>query len=366
MDCPNFGQAQCSDTRIINPIKHPDWNLVLESVPEHSFFHSSNWARVLNETYSYLPLYFTRWDGSQPRAVIPLMEINSFLTGKRGVSLPFTDLCEPIVADENCFSEILSEMIQYGRKAGWKYLELRGGAKYSNGAVPYRTYLRHILKIQGEEKLQYLAIKPSTRRNIRKAEGSGVRVAISDLESDLHTYYELHCLTRRRHGVPPQPYGFFKAIYKNVIAKGKGFTVLGTCLGRPISGAVYLHSGKKGIYKFGASDLQFQHLRAANLVMWEAIRWFSTNGFEELCFGRTDTENAGLVRFKDGWGARKEKIFYYRYGLNCSVLTQDSQRRGNLRNRVFKSFENSESRIFKALPVPFLRLAGSLLYRHMG
>jgi len=32
-------------------------------------------------------------------------------------------------------------------------------------------------------------------------------------------YYRLHCLTRKRHGLPPQPTGFFQKIQEHIIAK---------------------------------------------------------------------------------------------------------------------------------------------------
>lgn len=281
------------------------------------------------------------------------MEVNSFLTGKRGVSIPFTDRCEPIVTKAGRFSTVFDEILQYGKKAGWRYLELRGGARYLDGAVPYRTYIGHVLAIHDRESELFKRLNPATRRNIRKAVGSDVRVTISGSEKDLDKYYRLHCLTRKRHGVPPQPYRFFKAIHRNVISKGKGFTVLGRHEGRAVAGAVYLHSGKKAIYKFGASDLRYQHLRANNLVMWEAIRWFSKNGFEELCFGRTEPENEGLVRFKKGWGAHESEISYYRLDPLSG-----------------KTLERSGHKLPYGLmrKVPFLvsRIAGSLLYRHMG
>ncbi len=342
-------------TEIIDPIVYPGWNETISSNPEHSFFHSSNWAGVLMDSYSYKPLYFTRREGAHVSAMIPVMEVDSLLTGKRGVSIPFTDYCEPVASDEDGFSTLFDEVLQYGRGAGWKYLELRGGAKYFNGAVPHRTWVRHVLPLRGGESELFRRLNSAARRNIRTAQKSGVRVAVSCFETDLDEYYRLHCLTRKRQGVPPQPRGFFKAVYRNVISKGKGFTVLGSHQGRAIAGAVFLHSGKKAIYKFGASDLAYQRLRPANLVMWEAIRHFSKNGFDELCFGRTDRENAGLIRFKEGWGAREEPICYYRYDFKRSAFTEKPLKAGD-----------TMISILGRLPIPLLRLAGDLLYRHVG
>jgi hypothetical protein len=337
---------------IIDPTVCSDWNDLIASSPEHTFFHSSNWAGVLKDAYSYKPLYFTMREGPKVSALIPVMEVKSFLTGKRGVSLPFTDYCEPISSDLSGFSSVLAEALQYGKNAGWKYLELRGGTRLLNGAVPYGSYVRHVLALHDQEPDLFRQLNSAARRNIRTAEKSGVRIAVSDFKTDLDEYYRLHCMTRKRHGVPPQPYGFFRAVHRNVISKGKGFTVLGRYGGRPVSGAVFFHCGRKAIYKFGATDLNYQHLRPANLVMWEAIRHFSKNGFDELCFGRTDLENSGLIRFKAGFGAREEIIHYYRYDLRRSAFVQ--------------GLPASRFPLLSCLPVPLLRLAGTLFYRHMG
>jgi hypothetical protein len=343
-------------TEIIDPIVYPGWDTLIGSMPEQSFFYSSNWANVLKETYSYRPLYFTRSEGpekAKPVVVIPVMEVDSFLTGKRGVSIPFTDYCEPIAPDEDSFSSMFDEVLQYGRKAGWKYLELRGRAQHFNGAAPYRTYLRHVLKIHGDDAKLFQQASAATRRNIRKAAASDVRITISDSGGDLERYYELHCLTRKRQGVPPQPRRFFMAIHRNVISKSRGFTVLASHQGRVIAGAVFFYAGKKGIYKYGASDLRHQNLRGNNLVIWEAIRWFSRNGFDELCLGRTDVENVGLARFKKGWGSHESEILYYRLDPLSGKLLE-------------RSGYKPPYGLMRKIPFVVSRIAGSLLYRHIG
>jgi hypothetical protein len=140
-----------------------------------------------------------------------------------------------------------------------------------------------------------------------------------------------------------------------VISKGKGFTVLGILDGRSIAGGVFLYSGRKAIYKFGASDPEYQHLRPTNLVVWEAIRHFSKNGFDELCLGRTDLANSGLIHFKSGWGAQEESLNYYRYDLRRSSFVKGAP-----------EINGPAERVFQRLPAPILRLAGELLYKHLG
>jgi lipid II:glycine glycyltransferase (peptidoglycan interpeptide bridge formation enzyme) len=107
-------------------------------------------------------------------------------------------------------------------------------------------------------------------------------------------------MTRKEHGLPPQPFHFFKKIHDHIISKNLGVVVLASFDRENVAGAIYFHIGEKAVFKYGASDKKFQHLRANNLVMWEAIKWYSQNGYRSLCFGRTEPENQGLLQFKSG------------------------------------------------------------------
>jgi lipid II:glycine glycyltransferase (peptidoglycan interpeptide bridge formation enzyme) len=131
--------------------------------------------------------------------------------------------------------------------------------------------------------------------------------------------------------------------------------VLASHGGRTVAGSMYFHFGDMALYKSGASDRKYQHLRANNLVMWEAIRWYCRNGYKNLCFGRTEPENKGLLQFKRGWGTKERTIRYYRYDLVKKAFVQDKSR--------LKGFHNA---VFMRMPTPLLRFTGELLYKHMG
>ena len=123
----------------------------------------------------------------------------------------------------------------------------------------------------------------------------------------------------------------------------------------PVAGAVFFHFGKTAIYKFGASHKAFQHLRANNLVMWEAIKWHARRGLGMLDFGRTSLENEGLRRFKLGWGTQERLIDYFRY---------DQRKAGFVTARDESA--GWHNRIFRMLPVPLSRLIGATFYRHVA
>jgi lipid II:glycine glycyltransferase (peptidoglycan interpeptide bridge formation enzyme) len=131
--------------------------------------------------------------------------------------------------------------------------------------------------------------------------------------------------------------------------------VLASFHDKPIAGGVYFHFGEKAVYKYGASDLNYQNLRANNLVMWEAIKWYSSNGYKSLCFGRTEPENRGLIQFKSGWGTTEQPINYYRYDLKKGSFVSGSSK-----------VTGSHNKIFRNMPLPILKKVGSILYKHAG
>jgi hypothetical protein len=343
------------EPEVVNPSEQKDWNELLLRSPGISFFHTSTWAEVLRESYHYEPLFFTIREPAAIKALLPVMEVNSFLTGKRGVSLPFTDYCEPVVSDAAQFQEMFAAAVAFGKKQNWRYLELRGGERFFPQEEPSEWYYGHTLDLaEGSRKL-FDSLRSSNRRNIKKAEKEKIAVAISTSPDALQAFCRLNALTRRDHGLPPQPRRFFQCVHDRILARNMGFIVQASLRGAAIAANVYFTFGDQMIYKYGASDRAFQYLRASNLVMWEAIRWGCDHGYRTLCFGRTEPDNKGLRQFKAGWGAREHLIKYYRYDLQKDVVVKTPA-----------AVKPSYHKIFSKLPIPVLNMLGSILYRHMG
>ncbi len=343
------------DLQIINPINYPQWDELLLSKEESSFFHSSHWARVLSESYHYTPLYFVLIRDNNLCVAIPFMEVKSIFTGRRGVSLPFSDYCDPIVSKDVNFQDVLNYIIEYGRQSGWKYIEIRGERGFLKH-LPYSSYYYgHTLHLsQGKEQL-FSNFRGSTKRNIKKAAKEGVQVKTCNSPESINEFYRLNCITRKGHGLPPQPYYFFKKVYEYIIKKKLGFIVLASYKEETISGAMYFHFGNKAIYKYGASDKRYLHLRPNNLVMWEAIKWYSMNGFRYFSFGRTEPDTNGQRQFKAGWGTNETTIKYYTYDLRKRDFITRKPHVSGIHNKVFN-----------AMPINLLKIAGSLLYKHVG
>jgi lipid II:glycine glycyltransferase (peptidoglycan interpeptide bridge formation enzyme) len=293
------------------------------------------------------------------------------------VSLPFTDFCEPLASTHEDFALLFEQALDHGRNCRWKSLELRGASDFLESNPASSQYFLHMLDLvpdnqqphgkngngpctvadqTGVSSSLFSSFRENTRRNIRKAQQKGIRIEILTTEKAVREFYRLNQLTRRDHGLPPQPYRFFERIHEHVISQGKGFVALALLDNQAIAGSVYFHFGTSAVYKYGASDKRYQGVRPNNLVMWEAIAWLAQRGYSSLSFGRTDLDHDGLRRFKLGWAASEETESYYKYDIKA----------GRFLSNIRTAVNSASARVFSAAPLPVLRAVGSLLYRHMG
>jgi len=348
--------------QIVNPISYNGWDDILLSTEGSTFFQSSTWAEVLSESYGFTPYYFYIIDKGKFSVLFPLMEVESLFRGRRAISLPFTDYCEPIIDKSDSFFEIFYEIIKFGKRKGWKCIEFRGGQSLFKSLHPMfnpnknpgsENYIIHNINLRLGEDVLFKKLRESNRRNIKKAQEFGVKIEFSNNWESLENFCYLNSITRKRHGIPPQPKNFFKIFYEKILQKGNGIIALALYNGKPVSAYIFCLFGKDAIYKYGASDLTYQHLRANNLLMWESIRWLYNMGYERLSLGRTEHDNHGLRQFKNGWGGEESLISYSFYDLKKEKFINKN-----------REISRSSKWIFNKLPIPILNFLGSILYRH--
>ncbi|MCB1097965.1 MAG: GNAT family N-acetyltransferase [Verrucomicrobiae bacterium] len=300
-------------------------------------FHSSAWARVLASTYGHVPRYSLLRMGGEVAACIPVMEVSSNWTGRRGVSLPFSDLCGPLVKafgvskGGDLREAVTQRFVDLSAYHRWKYCEIRGGdiameGKVSASPSEGSTFVGHVLTLDEPYEATESHFSGAARRGVRKAAAAGLRVSISSDSSSspgpyirrshsaaVEAYYYLHQRTRRRHGLPPQSLTFFRRVIAEMTSKESGFVMLAeTPSGDPVAGAVFFEFRGSAVFKFGASLSDSWGGRPNNLVMAEAIRFLTERGVRTLHFGRTELANQGLRRFKLGWGAKEIPLPYFR------------------------------------------------------
>jgi len=158
-------------------------------------------------------------------------------------------------------------------------------------------------------------------------------------------------VTRKRHGLLPQPYVWFKNLVECMqdnlqirLAKKDGAS---------FAAVLTLRHRNSLIYKYGCSDEKRHNLAGMPFLFWRLIQESKASGIDKIDFGRSDLDQESLVRFKDRFGTNKSLLNYYRYPTTMRAPTSDW---GVRRIR----------QLFSILPDSVSATAGRLVYRHIG
>jgi CelD/BcsL family acetyltransferase involved in cellulose biosynthesis len=344
-----------------NPADDPNWSELLERHPAASVFHSPGWLRALRQTYGYESFVVTTSPTSTLQNGVVMCRVKNW-TSRRLVSLPFSDHCDPLVDASDDLSEMVALLADEARTAGWRSIEWRPravagepfeAAARAFGLKPSGDYALHRLDLRaGPAEIFRGFHASSTQRAIRRAERERVAYEAGTSERLLASFYGLLRLTRRRHGLPPQPLVWFRNL---VACLGDRVLVhVASRGGQPIASIVTLSFKKTMFYKYGGSDSSFHRLGGMPFLFWRMIQDAHARGFAELDLGRSDADQPGLITFKDHLGAARSTLTYYRDPSRKVEAT-----RSGWMSRLAHG-------VFAHLPDATLDLAGRLLYKHLG
>jgi hypothetical protein len=184
------------EIKFVNPLCDPEWDRLGVLHPDYTFSHSAAWAKVLSKTYGHEPVYLRCSHHGELAALIPMMEVCSPLTGRRGVCLPFTDFCGPLMFCEGSSALAMDKLSEVARERKWKYFEIRGGRTLEASAKPALAFYGHTLDLRRGTEYLFARLKSSARRALRKAERSCLSVQVTRTREAMLEFYRLHTRTR--------------------------------------------------------------------------------------------------------------------------------------------------------------------------
>jgi hypothetical protein len=335
--------------------------VLVENHTSASMFHSIEWLEALRRTYKFKPVAFsTSAPSEELQDGLVFCRVDSWLTGKRLVSLPFSDHCEPLLTDPAAFKSILSAVELEVRRGRLLYAELRPLHRLneSDRVRPSQLCCWHQLDLKPDLQILYNNLhKDSVQRKIRRAEREGLTYEDGRSSELLEAFWGLYLLTRRRHRAPPQPKQWFQNLMDLF---GRALKIRAAFKeGKPIAAILTVRFKSTLVYKYGCSDSRFQNLGGTQLLFWKSIEEASSDGLRWFDLGRSDCSNAGLIAFKDRWGAQRSDLTYSRI-TSHSQTGDDKIRSGEgVHSRVVR-------RIVSSLPEPLFSAVGSLVYKHIG
>jgi CelD/BcsL family acetyltransferase involved in cellulose biosynthesis len=330
------------------------WKAFVEADPLANIFHHPSWVGLLAECYGYQPFILgLSADGERITAGLPLLNINSPLTGRRWVSLPFTDYCNPLYCDDEAYRQLVEALTHLSQDKNTPQIEVRWALADQASVQNHSQFVKHSLNLDQDIESISKSLHRTQRQNIKTAEKNNLQIVRGENLDSLRVFYHLHCLTRRRQGVPVQPWRFFELLYNRLIKSELGFILLAYAGDQCLAAGLFLHWQKTLVYKYASSGDTGQDLRPNHLLTWTAIRWGCDNGYKIFDFGRTDIENEGLRTFKNRWGAEEAPLSYSYFPAKTIHSSK-----GRISSLMHVILRNS--------PLWVCRSTGELLYKHFG
>jgi len=342
----------------IDPLSDPRWPEFLQRQEAASIFHTPGWLAALQRTYNYKPIaYTTCGQGQDLVNGLVFCLVDSKLTGRRLVSLPFSDHCQSLVEDPEDLEELLTALQEERQREGWKYVELRSVAFTQSFVLtdfkPSKEFYFHKLDIHTSPEDLFRSFHRScVQQKIRRAEREDLTYKEGRSPALVADFYRLLLMTRRKHHLPPQPLSWFHNL---VECLGERLTIrVAFKNGQPAASILTLLYKNCCVYKYACSDPRLKNSGATVHLVWQAIKDAKAQGACEFDMGRSDMQGEGLVAFKDHWNAPRSSLVYYR-NSTASGTSAGDWRQNKLAQRFFAN-----------APDWVLTTAGKLLYKHVG
>lgn len=344
----------------IDPTKDVRWADLVNRHPRASVFHTSAWLQALRHTYGYEPVVFTT---SPPTTELQnglvFCRVKSWLTGRRLISLPFSDHCEPLCDASKDLTFIVRYLQTSVERERWKYLEVRG-ASYNpgeTGEINVDTSspidLSHVIDLSAPINDIFQRLDGDrVSQNIERADGGGLIEKTGRSDDLLRDFYDLFVATRRRHREPPIPYTWFRNLIR---CQGEAVEIrMAYERTTPISAIVTLHFKDTVYYKYECADSQFNRLGATQWILCRAISAAKAHGATKFDMGRSEENYTGLLAFKSQSVPQPKRISYWTY----------PDQRSRPSTTAWKWIVGN--RLFSYMPSRLLTLTGRLVYRHIA
>ncbi|MEZ4501053.1 MAG: GNAT family N-acetyltransferase [Dehalococcoidia bacterium] len=283
------------ERRVINPATDAAWSELVCGAGQDSLFVAPPWFRAVANSYDLEPRADLILEDGRPTAGIAYAEIDD-PRGKRIVSFPFADYCDPVAASPDAWATLIEPLVASGAPVSVKVLECEAPL-HDERFEATRALFWHRTAIAADEDAQWSQLGGTARRNISKARGNALEIERrSDLEA-LRAFYELHTGVRKhKYRLLPQPWRFFEELHRQF---GERLQVLLARNGDEVAGGVVLFAwGDTLYYKFNASDPAHLEHRPNDLLAWETINLARALGLQWLDWGVSDDDQPGLIRYK--------------------------------------------------------------------
>jgi lipid II:glycine glycyltransferase (peptidoglycan interpeptide bridge formation enzyme) len=269
------------------------------------------------------PLYFYLREGREIVAGLPGVLLDFKILKILYASIPYGNLIgeKPYYSP---FMEILERAIREKGIGQVRITESPFSNSYSPDTFKSVSAKCSLLDLRGIDKERILeSHKKYVRRDIRKAQRSGVTIRSGTSREDAKIFYTLYLASMERNkAVAKYPSRWFEAICEEMAERGLGTFLFAELDKAAIAGVVLINSTTATHYMHNGSQNEFFKFCPNELLVHSALEGAIERGNSYFDFMGSDPADLSLIKFKEKWGSQSLDIHTYvkdYYPIRCQI-----------------------------------------------
>lgn len=308
----------------------------------YCYSQTRQWTETIQDSYGHSVYRLTAEKGNE-FAALDLVHMNHWLFGNSLVSMPFSDTGGFTGRSEELEPNLLRNAMSIAVNSNIPVIELRmdrvlpwlsqdflctsGIKKIDGQGSPWLSLKTHkvrmVLELPKSPELLMAGFKSKLRSQIKKPIKEGMIKKIGKREL-IEDFYSVFTSNMRDLGSPVHAKKLFVKILKHFQERADLIIVYKSK--RPVAGAMVVGNDKILSNPWASSLKEYRSFSPNMLLYWEMMKYAIERGYKQFDFGRS-TPGEGTHTFKEQWGSKEEKLYWYRIFLkgNPSDDTQDEQ-----------------------------------------
>jgi serine/alanine adding enzyme len=287
-------------------------------------FYQSVWSQVLKEGLGGQPLYFCLRNEGEIVAGLPAVLLNFSIFKILYASIPYGNL----IGERSYFPFFVELLEKEFHRRGIDQVRITE-SPFSESFPPESfkpiSTKSTLLDLRGYDKIKiWEGYKKNIRRDIRKAQRSGIRIRRGASGKDANIFYKLYLASMERNrAMAKYPLRWFETLYEVLTEKELSAIYVAELNDVPIAGVVLIYSVSSTHYFHNGSQYEFLKFCPNELLVHSSIENAVEREISFFDFMGSDPKDLSLLRFKEKWGGQSMNLNTYvndYHPFRCRIL----------------------------------------------
>lgn len=278
------------------------WDAFVNSQGTHPF-HLTCFKQVIEQTFDFNCYYLYAEKNNEIKAILPLVEMKSFLFGHALISTPFLVYGGPL-GETQAALRLLEHAVLLGEDLKVDYIDLRCQQRKLDIGWQQTLYVYFEKRLCATHEENLNQIPRKQRAVIRKSENNELTFRFED---DIEHFYLLYAESLRNLGTPVLQRAYFQQLKEQLGDKCSVLTVFHQQ--KPLTSVMSFYHQDTVFPYYGGGCLQARAFGANDFMYHQLMKSSTEQGYLYFDYGRSKIDS-GSYRFKKHWGFEAQPLHY--------------------------------------------------------